>query len=114
MLPHAPGIFALVMCVMPVVATAAPASYPERPVRVVVPFPPGGANDIVARITGQKLTERWGRPAVIDNRAGAGGNIGTEIGARAAPDGYTLLIGSGSTLAACMTSIRAAISRRSR
>lgn len=100
MLPHAPGIFALVMCVMPVVATAAPASYPERPVRVVVPFPPGGANDIVARITGQKLTERWGRPAVIDNRAGAGGNIGTEIGARAAPDGYTLLIGSGSTLAA--------------
>ena len=68
--------------------------YPKRPVRLMVPFPPGGANDIVARVTAQKLSARWNQPAVIDNRAGAGGNIGTEVGARANADGYTLTIGS--------------------
>jgi tripartite-type tricarboxylate transporter receptor subunit TctC len=78
-------------------ALAATAVYPDRPVRMMVPFPPGGANDIVARLVAQKLSERWGKPVVIDNRAGAGGNIGTEIGARANPDGYTLTIGSTST-----------------
>src|ERR1019366_10718070 len=76
------------------VAHAAEPAYPDRPVRVVVPFPPGGANDIVARQIGQRLNARWGKPVVIDNRGGAGGEIGTEIGARANPDGYTLLIGS--------------------
>ncbi len=76
---------------------SAHAAYPERPVRIMVPFPPGGANDIVARLTAQKLAERWGKPVVIDNRAGAGGNIGTEVGARANADGYTLTIGSTST-----------------
>ena len=81
------------------VAHAAESAYPDRPVRMVVPFPPGGANDIVARQIGQRLNARWGKPVVIDNRGGAGGNIGTEIGARANPDGYTLLIGSTSTLA---------------
>ena len=74
-----------------------PHAYPERAVRMMVPFPPGGANDIVARLVAQKLSERWGKPVVIDNRAGAGGNIGTEIGARANADGYTLTIGSTST-----------------
>ncbi len=87
------------------ILAAAPAGYaadhyPDRPVRVIVPFPPGGANDIVARIVGQRLFDIWAKPAVIDNRGGAGGNIGTELAARAAPDGYTLLMGSGSTLAA--------------
>lgn len=77
--------------------TSFSADYPERAVRMMVPFPPGGANDIVARLVTQKLSERWGKPVVIDNRAGAGGNIGTEIGARANPDGYTLTIGSTST-----------------
>jgi tripartite-type tricarboxylate transporter receptor subunit TctC len=76
---------------------AADTPYPDRPVRMMVPFPPGGANDIVARLVAQKLAERWGKPVVIDNRAGAGGNIGTEVGARANADGYTLTIGSTST-----------------
>ena len=77
----------------------AQAAYPERPVRMIVPFPPGGANDIVARMVAQRLAEHWGKPVVVDNRAGAGGNIGIETGARANPDGYTLTIGSNSTLA---------------
>ena len=79
-------------------AEADSAAWPARPVRWIVPFPPGGANDLVARLVAQKLSERWGRPVVIDNRAGAGGNLGTEIGAKAAPDGYTLTVASTSTL----------------
>ena len=66
---------------------------------MIVPFPPGGANDIVARMLAQRLAGQWGKPVVVDNRAGAGGNIGIETGARANPDGYTLTIGSNSTLA---------------
>jgi tripartite-type tricarboxylate transporter receptor subunit TctC len=67
-------------------------AYPARPVRLIVPFPPGGSNDIVGRVIGQQLGERLGKPLVIDNRGGAGGTIGTEIAIRAQPDGYTLLI----------------------
>ena len=67
-------------------------SYPSRTITLVIPFAAGGSNDVVGRAIGKKLTEAWGQPVVIDNRAGAGGLIGTEAVARAAPDGYTLLL----------------------
>jgi tripartite-type tricarboxylate transporter receptor subunit TctC len=67
-------------------------SYPTRPVRLIVTFPAGGSPDIIARLIGQWLAERLGQPIIVDNRPGAGGNIGTEIGVRAPPDGYTLLM----------------------
>ena len=73
--------------------------YPSRPVRLIVPFPAGSTPDIVGRALGQKLAEAWGQPVVIDNRPGAGANIGTAEVARAAPDGYTLLIGSNGPIA---------------
>src|SRR5262245_28298206 len=66
--------------------------YPTRPVRIIVPFPPGGPYDIHARLMGQWLSERFSQPFVIENRPGAGGNIGTETAVRASPDGYTLLL----------------------
>jgi tripartite-type tricarboxylate transporter receptor subunit TctC len=72
--------------------------YPAKAVRMIVGFPAGGTSDIMARLTGQKLSEAWGQTFIIDNRPGAGGNIGTELVAKAAPDGYTLLVSPGSTL----------------
>jgi len=72
-------------------------NYPSKPVRLIVAFPPGGSTDIIARLVGQKLGERLGQQVVIDNRGGAGGTIGTEIAARANPDGYTLTMGTTST-----------------
>jgi len=67
-------------------------AYPERPVRIIVPFPPGGPADVLARIVGDKLGQSLGKPFIIENKAGAGGNIDMEQGARAAPDGYTLTL----------------------
>jgi tripartite-type tricarboxylate transporter receptor subunit TctC len=72
-------------------------AYPAKPIRLVVPFPAGGSLDVVARAIGQKLTDAWGQPVVIDNRPGAGGNIGADLVAKAAPDGYTILEGALST-----------------
>jgi tripartite-type tricarboxylate transporter receptor subunit TctC len=78
---------------------AAAQTYPERPVRLVVAFPAGGAADLVARAMAQRLTEQWRQQVIVDNRSGAGGVIGTEIATRGAPDGYTILLGSSSTFA---------------
>jgi tripartite-type tricarboxylate transporter receptor subunit TctC len=75
-------------------AAGAAAAYPEKPVRVIVAYPAGGTTDIVARIVSTRLTEKLGQPFIVDNRSGAGGNIGTEAAAKAAPDGYTLLLAS--------------------
>ena len=80
---------AATMPVLPRVASAL--DYPTRPVRIIAPFPPGGVVDLFARLLSQPLAERLGQPVVVENRAGAGGNVGTEVAVRAPPDGYTLL-----------------------
>jgi tripartite-type tricarboxylate transporter receptor subunit TctC len=87
----------LVAAAMVVPTVAGAQSYPIKPIRLVVPFPAGGSLDVVARAIGQKLTEAWGQPVVIDNRPGAGGNIGADLVAKSVPDGYTILEGALST-----------------
>jgi tripartite-type tricarboxylate transporter receptor subunit TctC len=72
-------------------------SYPAKPIRIVVPYPPGGTADVLARMLGQRITEHLGQTVIVDNRGGAGGSIGTEMVARAAPDGYTLVLGTVAT-----------------
>jgi len=90
-----PALLVAVATAIPAVANAQ--AYPARPIRLVVPFPAGGSLDVVARAIGQKLTEAWGQPVVIDNRPGAGGNIGADLVAKSPPDGYTILEGALST-----------------
>jgi tripartite-type tricarboxylate transporter receptor subunit TctC len=80
--------------------TAAAQSWPQKPVRFIVPFAPGGATDIAARMLGEKLSQLWGQSVVIENRGGAGGGLGAAEAARAAPDGYTLFFPSGSVMTA--------------
>ena len=82
-------------CVIAVCGAAlAQSSYPDRPVRIIVPFTPGGGNDVLARVVAAKLTERWKQPVLVENRPGAGGNIGADLVAKAPPDGYTILVGA--------------------
>jgi len=83
-----------------VAAAAAGQSWPQKPVRFIVPFPPGGATDIAARLLGEKLAAMWGQSVLIENRGGAAGGVGAAEAARAAPDGYTFLFPSGSVMTA--------------
>src|SRR5215213_5048448 len=87
-------------CFIALLALAAPAGaqapYPQKPIRMVVPFPPGGGTDILARLFGQKMSETLGQQVIVDNRGGAGGTVGTDIAAKAPPDGYTLILVSAS------------------
>src|SRR3954452_14317956 len=80
--------------------SAAAQSWPQKPVRFIVPFAPGGATDIAARMLGEKLSQAWGQSVVVENRTGAGGALGAAEVARAAPDGYTLFFPSGSVMTA--------------
>ena len=84
-------------CAAAVAATDPPVGYPTRPIRMIVAYTPAGTTDILARAVGQKMTESWGQSVIIENRPGANGNIGTEIAARATPDGYTILMGTAAT-----------------
>jgi len=95
---HAAHLFlvSVLSCAASSVAAAdAAAAYPNRPIRFIVPFVAGGPSDVLSRLLGQKLTESWGQTVVIDNRGSAGGIVGFELGAKAAPDGYTLLLANG-------------------
>ena len=89
---RAPFRFAAALLALAAAAPAAAQSYPAKPLRFVVPFPPGGGNDIVGRVVAQKLAEGLGQTVIVDNRGGAGGTLGTDLVAKAPADGYTLLI----------------------
>ena len=73
-------------------SAAAQSAFPTRTVKFIVPFPGGGTNDVLARIIGDKLQAKWGQPVVIENKTGAGGNIGADLAYQSEPDGYTLLL----------------------
>ena len=90
----------VVLAGMLVAASVHAQSWPTKPVKFIVPFPPGGATDISARMIGQKLGEMWGQTVIIENRGGAGGGVGAAEAARATPDGYTLFFPSGSVVTA--------------
>jgi tripartite-type tricarboxylate transporter receptor subunit TctC len=92
--------FAALAAGLLVAASAGAQSWPQKPVRFIVPFPPGGATDISARLLGQKLTEMWGQQVIIENRGGAGGGVGAAEAARATPDGYNFFFPSGSVVTA--------------
>ena len=102
-------LLALVVAALPYTSSPADA-YPTKPVRFVVTFPPGGPTDTIVRLIGQRLTDLWGHPMILDNRGGAGGIVGTEIVARAAPDGYSFLVGTAGG-SASRTALRIEIAR---
>ena len=93
------GSLAVGCVVAQTASTGAALAYPSKPIRIIVPFPPGGGNDVIARIVGQKLSERMGQPVINDNKGGGNGVIGLNALAQAAPDGYTLGVGAAGPMA---------------
>ncbi|NBS72974.1 MAG: tripartite tricarboxylate transporter substrate binding protein [Betaproteobacteria bacterium] len=83
---------ALASCCLTLVHAQNTSSYPNKPIKIIVPFPAGGTSDVLARMVGQKWTEAWGQPVVIENRPGSNGNLGADVLAKSAPDGYTLIL----------------------
>jgi tripartite-type tricarboxylate transporter receptor subunit TctC len=94
MIPFLRNALLAALCALPFAASA---QYPDKPIRYVVPYPPGGPLDTVARLLGQKVSERLGQPVIVDNKPGAGGNIGADFVAKSAQDGYTILMGAVAT-----------------
>ena len=82
---------------LPAVSPAQAQNYPSKPIRIIVAYTPAGTTDILARAIGQKMSESWGQPVIVENRPGAAGNIGTELAAKATPDGHTLIMGTAGT-----------------
>jgi tripartite-type tricarboxylate transporter receptor subunit TctC len=91
------GAFCVIGLCLASLDSALGQTYPAKTVRMIVPFPAGGATDIVGRLVAQKLSESWGHQVIVDNRGGAGGTIGSEVAAKSPPDGYTILVGTSST-----------------
>jgi tripartite-type tricarboxylate transporter receptor subunit TctC len=90
-IPHL-GLAAAALAFALPLAAAAQETFPSKPVRIIVPYPAGGVADLLPRTVGQKLSEKWGQPVIVENKPGASGNIGMELGARSAPDGYTIVL----------------------
>src|SRR5690349_13867186 len=90
---------AIALAVLAFAATASAQPYPNKPIKIIVPYPAGGTSDILARAVGQKLTEQWGQPVVVENKPGATGNIGADFVAKSPPDGYTWLLADIGSLA---------------
>lgn len=96
-------VWAIAACCGGIAAVAAAQTYPTKPIRVIVPFPPAGAADLLTRTIGQKLGESWGKQLIVDNRPGVGGNLGLELAAKAPPDGYTAVMAAVTTNAIGMS-----------
>jgi len=104
----------VIACAVAASAAHPAEKFPSRPVRLIIPYAPGGATDITARLLQTGISELWGQPVIVDNRAGASGNIALELAARAAPDGYTLQVGNVSTNAINETTFRSLMVKPSR
>jgi len=95
----APAVMLLASGIAEAQTADAAADFPQKPIKIVVPYPPGGSTDVLGRMMGQKISARLGQPVVVENRAGASGNLGASYAAKSAPDGYTLFLGTSTALA---------------